>query len=521
MRVWKPGAMIAAGLLACLAILVTPSAVAHGATTVPYLPPALSGTEWERLPTTEPVVALTFDAGANADGVPSILATLQQYGVPATFFLTGRWVQDFPAMASQIAASRSDAIGNHTYAHQDLTTLTDAQVRAQVTQAQGAIAAAIGRDTHPLFRFPFGARDARTIGIVNSMGYGSIRWTVDTLGWEGTSGGQSAASVVSRVMNAAGPGEIVLMHVGSAPDGSTLDADALPSVIQGLQAKGLRFVNVADFVRQLRVDAFARGLDGAVWHQWWNGRSWVGWESLGGLTPAGAGAAAASWGYNRLDVFVRGLDNGLWHKAWDGTGWSGWEPLGGILTADPAIAARDHNRLDVFVRGLGNGLWVKSWDGARWSAWAPLGGSLTSAPAVSASSPSVMTIFVRGIDNGLWGMSWVESRGFSGWASLGGGLTSGPATAAAGGQVHVFVRGLDNGLWHMTGDGASWQWSGWAPLGRILSSDPAADSRGSTVIDVFMRGPGDALWTMWGNGAWWTGWASLGGILTSSPGSAA
>lgn len=45
----------------------------------------LAGKDWTYLPTSRRVVALTFDAGANADAVPSILATLRREGVPATF----------------------------------------------------------------------------------------------------------------------------------------------------------------------------------------------------------------------------------------------------------------------------------------------------------------------------------------------------------------------------------------------------------------------------------------------------
>jgi peptidoglycan/xylan/chitin deacetylase (PgdA/CDA1 family) len=39
-------------------------------------------------------------------------------------------------------------------------------------------------------------------------------------------------------------GEIVLMHAGSSPDGSTLDADARPQVISGLRARGYSFVSL-------------------------------------------------------------------------------------------------------------------------------------------------------------------------------------------------------------------------------------------------------------------------------------
>jgi peptidoglycan/xylan/chitin deacetylase (PgdA/CDA1 family) len=66
---------------------------------------------------------------------------------------------------------------------------------------------------------------------------------VDSLSWEGTSGGQSVQSVTNRVLAAAQPGEIVLMHLGSNPDdGTTLDAAALPAIIEGLRAHGYGFV---------------------------------------------------------------------------------------------------------------------------------------------------------------------------------------------------------------------------------------------------------------------------------------
>jgi peptidoglycan/xylan/chitin deacetylase (PgdA/CDA1 family) len=48
-------------------------------------------------------------------------------------------------------------------------------------------------------------------------------------------------------LNGLQPGEIVLMHVGAANDGTTLDASALPSVIRELKAKGYRFVLVTDY----------------------------------------------------------------------------------------------------------------------------------------------------------------------------------------------------------------------------------------------------------------------------------
>jgi len=209
-------------------------------------PPAsgLLGTDWTRIPASSKVVALTFDAGANAAGLPSISATLRAKKVPATFFLTGNWARNFPAQANMIVQD-GYLIGNHSLSHLSFTQLTDAQVAAQVKDAQQAILRANGADTRPLFRFPSGDRNSRVLADVNRLGYIAVRWTVDSLGWQGTSGGQSVQSVTSRVLAAAQPGEIVLMHLGSNPDDhTTLDASALPAIIDGLRARGYGFVTL-------------------------------------------------------------------------------------------------------------------------------------------------------------------------------------------------------------------------------------------------------------------------------------
>ncbi|MCE5291483.1 MAG: polysaccharide deacetylase family protein [Nocardiaceae bacterium] len=204
--------------------------------------PDLYGADWERIPVSQRVVALTFDAGANDDGVASILSTLAREQVPATFFLTGSFVDSFPASARAMASHR---LGNHSVSHPHFTELSDAQIRTEVEGAAARIRAVTGADPAPWFRFPFGDRNSHTIDVVNSLGFVSIRWTVDTLGWKGTSGGQSVSTVQQRVVNTLTNGQIVLMHVGSNPDdGSTLDADALPGIIAQLRGHGYSFVTL-------------------------------------------------------------------------------------------------------------------------------------------------------------------------------------------------------------------------------------------------------------------------------------
>jgi peptidoglycan/xylan/chitin deacetylase (PgdA/CDA1 family) len=206
------------------------------------LPPAVVAGELVRLQTRQHVVALTFDGGGNADGARAVLALLRRENVNATFFLTGHFVRTYPALARAIG--RRYAVGNHTVNHLDLRRLSTAGVTREIARAETMIRNATGRDPKPYFRFPYGARDARTLGVAHRLGYASVRWTVDTWGWMGRSE-QSVSGAVRRVVDQLVPGEIVLMHLGSSRDHSTIDAKALPTVIRMVRARGYRFVTLA------------------------------------------------------------------------------------------------------------------------------------------------------------------------------------------------------------------------------------------------------------------------------------
>jgi peptidoglycan/xylan/chitin deacetylase (PgdA/CDA1 family) len=207
------------------------------------LPPAWVAGELERLPTRQHVVALTFDGGGNDAGAQRVLDTLRRTGTPATFFLTGRFVRLYPVISRELGRARSFAVGDHTVDHPNMTKLSDTQARWEIAAARTLIERATGRDPRPFFRFPYGSYDARLQRIVRALGFEDVRWTVDTWGWMGAAR-QSAAGVVRRVVDHLVPGEIVLMHLGSARDGAMLDSSALPDVIRAVRARGYRFVTL-------------------------------------------------------------------------------------------------------------------------------------------------------------------------------------------------------------------------------------------------------------------------------------
>ena len=209
----------------------------------------LVGNEWSRIPTRQRVVALTFDCGNNTAGLRKILQVLADRHAAATFFLTGKWSEAYPGQASQIAARYP--VGNHTYSHPHLARESDAVVRAEITRGERVIRSITGAATKPLFRFPYLDRNQRTIALAGSLGYGSIAWTVATLGSKGRSAGGTPA-IVARVVSQLQPGEIVLMHVGTARDGSTPDANALPALIQAIAARGYGFTTLTDYTGSTR-----------------------------------------------------------------------------------------------------------------------------------------------------------------------------------------------------------------------------------------------------------------------------
>ena len=242
------------------------------------------------------------------------------------------------------------------------------------------------------------------------------------------------------------------------------------------------------------------------------------WSKIGGQLASGTGPAVSSWSAGRLDVFVEGTDGALWHKWWTGTSWSGWESLGGKLTSSPAATSQGSGLIDVFARGTGGALWYKDWNGAAWSSWHSLGGQIPTgtAPAAYSSGTGHLDVFVEGTGGALYHKSYTGT--WSGWQSLGGSLTSSPAaTSTSAGVIDVFARGTGGAIWQKTTTNGGGSWSNWASLGGQLASGtgPAACSWGSR-LGLFVEGTSGALYQKTWTGSW-SGWVNLGGALTSSP----
>jgi peptidoglycan/xylan/chitin deacetylase (PgdA/CDA1 family) len=130
------------------------------------------------------LVTFTFDDGPFPETAPTVLHLLDQYGIRATFFLIGKYLDgdDHRAIETREWAKRiADAghlVGNHTFDHRLLTSLPHSVARAQIEDAATAIERAVGR--RPLlFRPPYGEVDPWLEGVLREEQLELVLWSID------------------------------------------------------------------------------------------------------------------------------------------------------------------------------------------------------------------------------------------------------------------------------------------------------------------------------------------------------
>lgn len=177
-------------------------------------------------------IALTFDDGPGRH-TGRLLDILHAKGVPATFYVVGQSAKLNPAVIARMGAE-GHQVGNHSFAHPNLTQLSPAQVRQEITATDAAIRAA--GVTPSTVRAPYGALNESVLATLGGLPHaGSVTWSVDTRDWEH----RTPSRTLAEVKRSARAGGIVLMH-----DIHATTVDAVPAVIDWLRAQGYTFVTV-------------------------------------------------------------------------------------------------------------------------------------------------------------------------------------------------------------------------------------------------------------------------------------
>lgn len=185
-------------------------------------------------------VTLTFDDGP-VPQTADLLDTLKRHKVPATFFLLGTSVDNFPKMVTKTAAAGME-IASHNQVHNQMNATGQERLGRQVAMSRTNIRKLAGQD--PLFlRPPYGAHNKASDAIIGKNGMAVALWSVDTLDWKYSQNapGDAQAKILSTLGQQIGNGGVVLMHDIHANSRASAAA-----VISKLKSDGYTLVSLAE-----------------------------------------------------------------------------------------------------------------------------------------------------------------------------------------------------------------------------------------------------------------------------------
>lgn len=181
-------------------------------------------------------VALTFDSAWNDDDIDEIINILDSYGAKATFFVTGKWAEDYSSSLNKLYRSGFE-IGIHSYNHTDYTTLSRGEILDDIDKCDKALLKVTGRTTD-LVRAPSGAYDDNVVRTIEDSGRYCIQWSVDGIDYIET----TPQEITERVTAELEAGDIILLH-----NGTEFTKEALPMILESAKDT-YEFVTVSDLI---------------------------------------------------------------------------------------------------------------------------------------------------------------------------------------------------------------------------------------------------------------------------------
>jgi peptidoglycan/xylan/chitin deacetylase (PgdA/CDA1 family) len=206
-------------------------------------------------------VALTFDADmtdamlhnlrtgrVRSYANLAVLDTLERERVPATFFVTGQWAEQYPDVTRRIAGNPRFELANHSYEHAAFTgdcyglpRVPANLMTEDVAKTFTVLAPYGGRQTR-YFRFPGLCHDPAALRALAPLGVTVVDGDVVS----GDPFARSAEPVVDAVLTKVRPGSIVIMHVTEA--NAQYTDEALPRILAGIRARGLTPVTLSELL---------------------------------------------------------------------------------------------------------------------------------------------------------------------------------------------------------------------------------------------------------------------------------
>lgn len=188
------------------------------------------------------MVSFVINVAWGNEFIPSILDTLKEQNVKATFSFDGSWVKKNPDLAMMIEQAGHE-IGNHAYSHPDLQQKSKEETREELQKTNEVILETLGIQPK-WFGPPSGSFNQQTVEIAHELNMKTILWTVDTVDWKKPEPTEMVRRVVSKVEN----GSMILMHPTDPVE------KGLASMIADIKAKGLKIGPVGELMSEKRMD---------------------------------------------------------------------------------------------------------------------------------------------------------------------------------------------------------------------------------------------------------------------------
>jgi len=205
-----------------------------------------------RLNTDQKVFALTFDAcggpqGSDYDG--KLIQYLENAKIPATLFLSGRWMNANPELLRALSRNPLFEIENHGLNHKPCSATGRSTYGIRGTKNVGEvfdemqlnalrIQSITGR-TPKYYRPGTAYSDEVCVEIAHALGYEVVNFSV-----RGDAGATYSKKQVKEALFNSAPASIILMHMNQ-PESQT--AEGVIEAIPELRKRGFGFVKVSDF----------------------------------------------------------------------------------------------------------------------------------------------------------------------------------------------------------------------------------------------------------------------------------
>ncbi|SFF00153.1 polysaccharide deacetylase family sporulation protein PdaB [Alteribacillus iranensis] len=189
----------------------------------------------------EKEIALTFNISWGEQRAIPILDTLKDHDIKAAFFISGAWAERHPDIVERMVED-GHTLGNHGYRFEHYPRMDNEEIVRDLNLSHKKIKDVTEEDV-TFFRPPHGDINQEVLEIIDRFGYDTIHWSIGGDDWKNP----GVDTIVTSITRNIQPGDVVLLH---ASDSAKQTGEALPQIIEKVQAEGYQFVELEELISQ-------------------------------------------------------------------------------------------------------------------------------------------------------------------------------------------------------------------------------------------------------------------------------